>query len=198
MHMVASTKNTRNKIQNNQSMPSFPNKYYSLLAGTIFTFLFLFVVGSNLTDGLSELLIIFGAIIIGAQLLVLYYIQSDYIRQFYPQRKIKAQLALLFWVAILPALGLIIGELHGASHFNTPGESLVSSAVSGLVVSVFVGLFYLFIFITGNAVFIQSQGRLNESAVIIRFFYGVGYLALLVLAWFMYSVTYTFHDPNTE
>lgn len=104
-------------------------------------------------------------------------------------------LALIGAAIVFPILASIVGDLQGAKQFgDEPYWEFLSSLMLGLFMLGSAITFLSF----GNMVYIATKGRVAFLNIVGWIFYGILWLALLFITYFVYSLVYTSHDPNTE
>lgn len=176
--------------------PTFPAKVYLLII-TAFVSLGLAyaLIPLELTYRVVSLLLLVAGI---AQIGFVYFVQTDYLRQFYPQKNLLPHFILLAAMILLPVIGITLGDYIGAAHFSDEPEGMASNLQLGLSIGIFLAVCCTLFLIAGNALFIMTRGLLSAITILGKIIYGIGCLFIVFISFFLYNLQYTLHDPSTE
>jgi len=134
----------------------------------------------------------------GLPLFIVYRAQFKYFRLFYPGKKLARQLYLSLIALFVPPLTLLAGDMIGSSNFNTPSNGLKEDLLGGFIAGGILAAIFVYMFLVGNVIFIKTGGKNNALRIFGKVVYVFGWLIVTALAWVIYSVTYSLHDPSTE
>jgi len=131
-------------------------------------------------------------------LIVLYIAQSRQYRAVFTAKKIRHQLYLLIISLIVPFVALSLGDYNGSKFYGTQVNGIKSDINGGLGFGLFLIAVFLYVFLLGNALYLKTKAHRTGYIQFSKFAYGVGYFFVAAMAWFIYSLEYSAHDPNSE
>ena len=184
-------------------VPEFPVHYNLLALAPTLVIVLSFI---NYFSGLFQLdvteLPAFIYIPIGLLVVVsicyLLHVQRNYIKQFYPDRSIKPQLVLFAVAFLSPIIAVYAGDILGAARYSTAVNGIVTSGLVGLAVGLVTAFCFADIFAIGNMIFIKTRGLSNGFRLFGFVIYCMGFLAVALISFVAYSLTYSAHNPSSE
>jgi uncharacterized membrane protein len=91
----------------------------------------------------------------------------------------------------------VLGDVHGAAHFNDNPDGIVSNLM-GLGVGAVIATVYLFAITVKNAVSIHTGRQLSWLKIVGQIFSVLGYVVVAGVSLLIYNIIYSLHDPSTE
>jgi hypothetical protein len=137
-----------------------------------------------------------GGIISAAAIIVLYVLQVRFIKRVYPSKKLWVQALLIGGSLMGITMGGLSGDFSGAAAFNDSPDPLGTLAV-GLYALPFTAA-VAYGCVLSNLIFIKTKGMATWLKVINVILYWLAWIAIAVLSYLAYAITYSLHDPSTE
>lgn len=161
-------------------------------AGVIF--LILFLLSRTIAIGTPDFLIALIPIVAIIFLIFAWVVQLRYIRGNRSPKVYKLQVTLAIATTVLPALGIIVGDLQGAATFDGDVGGSYGMLFS---VPVIVAIL-IFVFHSGNILLILKATIAPVLRILGMILYGILWLLLATVMYFAYALAYSLHDPSTE